>query len=145
MPVHLPHSFFRKYLSKAENGYHHSKAFTFQDFHEPIMITAKSAGILQENCLNCHGGLVHEQIARAADGSGEVRCVHCHRSVGHGETAGLGRREAGNNGRRNAHEKPSATRAADRLILVVAVATALVHRCCQHLQRKARRAIPTCA
>ena len=96
---HLPHSFFRKYLSKAENGYHHSRAFTFQDFHEPIMITAKSRRILQENCLNCHGGLVHEQIARAADGSGEVRCVHCHSSVGHGEATGVGRRaEAGHKG-----------------------------------------------
>ena len=89
---HLPHGFFGKWFSKAENGYHHSKAFTFQDFHEPIMIKAKNSRILQENCLHCHGDLVHEQVARAADGTGEVRCVHCHRSVGHGETTGLGRR-----------------------------------------------------
>ena len=89
---HLPHSFFGKWFSKAENGYHHSKAFTFQDFHEPIMIKAKNSRILQESCLHCHGDLVHEPVARAADGTGEVRCVHCHRSVGHGETTGLGRR-----------------------------------------------------
>jgi cytochrome c nitrite reductase small subunit len=67
-------------------------AFTLQNFHEPIMIKEKSSRILQDNCLACHGGLVHEQIARAADGSGEVQCVHCHRSVGHGTPAGLGRR-----------------------------------------------------
>jgi cytochrome c nitrite reductase small subunit len=89
---HLPHSFFGKWFAKAENGFHHSKAFTFQDFHEPIMIKSKNSRILQESCLHCHGNLVHEQIARAADGTGEVRCVHCHRSVGHGETTGLGRR-----------------------------------------------------
>ncbi len=35
---HLPHAFIPKYIAKAENGYHHSVAFTFQNFHEPIMI-----------------------------------------------------------------------------------------------------------
>src|SRR5262245_43379609 len=51
---HLPHSFFGKWFAKGENGYHHSKAFTFQDFHEPIMIKAKNSRILQESCLHCH-------------------------------------------------------------------------------------------
>ena len=93
---HLPHGFIRKYLSKAENGYHHSKAFTLQNFHEPIMIGAKASRILQENCVDCHRDLVHLQIARAANPDDAVRCVHCHRSVGHGATTGLGRRlEAG--------------------------------------------------
>ena len=89
---HLPHDFIGKYYAKAENGYHHSKAFTLQDFHEPIMITPKNSRILQDNCVYCHRDLVHEQIARAADDSGEIQCVHCHRSVGHGTPAGLGRR-----------------------------------------------------
>lgn len=35
---HLPTTFVAKYIAKAENGYWHSKGFTFQDFHEPIMI-----------------------------------------------------------------------------------------------------------
>lgn len=90
---HLPHGFFGKYYSKTENGFHHSVAFTFQNFHEPIMIKDKSSRILQDNCLYCHGGLVHEQVARAARESDEVRCVHCHRAVGHGATTGLGRRQ----------------------------------------------------
>ena len=89
---HLPHGFIRKYLSKAENGYHHSRAFTFQDFHEPIMIKAKNARILQENCLQCHAALVHRQTAGEMDASGGVPCVHCHSSVGHGVTTGIGRR-----------------------------------------------------
>src|SRR5688572_26768212 len=89
---HLPHDLVPKYIAKAENGYHHSKAFTLQDFHEPIMIKEKNSRILQEACLTCHGALVHEQVARAAVGGGEVGCIHCHRSVGHGATTGLGRR-----------------------------------------------------
>jgi cytochrome c nitrite reductase small subunit len=89
---HLPHGFIRKYLSKAENGYHHSRAFTFQDFHEPIMIKEKSARILQENCLNCHARLVHRQTAGEAEDSGGVSCTHCHSSVGHGVATGIGRR-----------------------------------------------------
>ncbi len=88
---HLPHGFIGKYLSKAENGYHHSKGFTLQDFHEPIMIKAKASRILQENCVSCHGGLVHQQIASTAGAAEPVNCVRCHRLVGHGETAGLGK------------------------------------------------------
>ena len=38
---HLPHDFVGKYLAKADNGYHHSKGFTLQDFHEPILIKAE--------------------------------------------------------------------------------------------------------
>lgn len=89
---HLPHSFLGKWLAKAENGYHHSKAFTFQDFHEPIMIKPGNSRILQESCLHCHADLVHGMIARTDDRASEVQCVHCHRTVGHGEPAGLGRR-----------------------------------------------------
>ena len=91
---HLPHGLIRKYLSKAENGFHHSRAFTFQDFHEPIMIQPKSARILQENCLQCHGALVHQQIARGTDSQEDMRCTHCHSAVGHGVATGIGRRVA---------------------------------------------------
>lgn len=88
---HLPHGFIGKYISKAENGYHHSKGFTLQDFHEPIMIKPKASRILQENCVACHGALVHQQIASTANAADPVNCVHCHRAVGHGETTGLGK------------------------------------------------------
>lgn len=83
---HLPHQFVPKYLAKAENGYFHSKGFTFQDFHEPIMIKPKNAHILQENCLSCHADVVHELVAGATSERNAVRCVHCHISVGHGPT-----------------------------------------------------------
>lgn len=87
---HLPHDFFSKYLAKADNGWHHSKGFTLQNFHEPIMIKGPNARILQENCLACHEDLVHELVAGVNGPAGENRCVHCHADVGHGETAGLG-------------------------------------------------------
>ena len=87
---HLPHDFFGKYLAKADNGWHHSKGFTLQNFHEPIMIKAPNARILQDNCLACHGDLVHELVVGVNGQAEEVHCVHCHIGVGHGETTGLG-------------------------------------------------------
>lgn len=47
---HLPHDFLGKWVDKAENGYNHSRAFTLQDFREPIRINAHNRGILQDNC-----------------------------------------------------------------------------------------------
>jgi cytochrome c nitrite reductase small subunit len=81
---HLPHTFVAKYLAKAENGYFHSKGFTFQDFHEPIMIKPKNARILQKNCVSCHGDIVHQLVAEERQDGDQIECVHCHRDVGHG-------------------------------------------------------------
>lgn len=92
---HLPHDFFAKYLAKASNGYWHSKGFTFQDFPEPIRIKESNRRILQKNCLECHGALVHDLVAGATDEADAVACIHCHRSVGHGETVGLGGADRG--------------------------------------------------
>ena len=89
---HLPHDFVGKYLAKAENGWHHSKGFTLQDFEEPIRIKPKNAAILQANCLGCHGPLVHDLVAGARGADPSLPCVHCHATVGHGERAGLGGR-----------------------------------------------------
>lgn len=83
---HVPASFFAKYLAKAENGYHHSRGFTLQDFHEPIMIKQKNSQLLQQNCLRCHADFVHEIVEGNKDKIDAVRCVHCHRGVGHGAT-----------------------------------------------------------
>jgi cytochrome c nitrite reductase small subunit len=99
---HLPHAFLPKYLAKAENGYHHSVAFTRQDFAEPIRIKRANGERLYENCVRCHGDLVHPLLASGLRKGGSERddatafCVHCHANVGHGEQAGLGgpRRQA---------------------------------------------------
>jgi cytochrome c nitrite reductase small subunit len=88
---HLPHDLVGKYLAKGMNGYHHSKGFTLQDFHEPIMIKTRNSRTLQDNCLACHEGMVHDLVAGAKGGPDSVYCVHCHQSIGHGEPAGMGR------------------------------------------------------
>ena len=87
---HLPHDTVAKYFAKALNGYHHSKGFTLQDFHEPILIKPRNAQILQDNCLRCHGDFVHDALVgvapavRAEQAVDDGRCVHCHRGAGHG-------------------------------------------------------------
>ena len=90
---HLPHDFVGKYLAKAKNGWNHSKAFTLQDFREPILITESNRRILQANCLECHGDLVHELVRGSTTDANAISCVHCHRSAGHGERLGLGGRD----------------------------------------------------
>ncbi|HEU4928308.1 MAG TPA: cytochrome c nitrite reductase small subunit [Candidatus Krumholzibacteria bacterium] len=81
---HLPHTLVDKYVAKAENGYHHSKGFTLQDFHEPIMIKQRNAAVLQANCVHCHEDVVHEMLRGSSSTDDAATCVHCHRNVGHG-------------------------------------------------------------
>jgi len=92
---HVPPQFFGKYLAKARNGYHHSFGFTFQPsepdapgarkvFAEPIRIKAANSQILQDNCLRCHGELVHDIVRGSTWADDSIRCVHCHQAVGHG-------------------------------------------------------------
>ena len=88
---HLPQHGLAKWISKAENGFRHSAAFTLQNFAEPIVMTAGNRKTLQRNCVECHEGLTHTM----ADASGRplvesVDCVHCHRDAGHGERTALG-------------------------------------------------------
>ena len=89
---HLPDTFFAKYAAKASNGWHHSKAFTLQDFEEPIRIKEANAAILQANCARCHESTVHAIVSDSRAARDAMQCVHCHAAVGHGERAGLGGR-----------------------------------------------------
>lgn len=82
---HTPYSFIPKYIAKAENGTRHSWKFTFQNFKEPLHITSGNLHNLQDNCVNCHEGLVREIAGRTQHNlSTEQTCVHCHADVGHG-------------------------------------------------------------
>jgi cytochrome c nitrite reductase small subunit len=92
---HLPHdNFIHKYFVKASNGYHHSKAFTLQDFAEPIRIKPGNAKVLEANCRRCHGELTsditsHGTLGVPSDPSQQADlygCVRCHQGVGHGPT-----------------------------------------------------------
>ena len=81
---HLTHGFPWYYLDKGLNGWNHSRAFTMEDFHEPIMINERNSRILQGNCLRCHEEMVHEIVAGNKTDISSVKCVTCHMNVGHG-------------------------------------------------------------
>ncbi len=79
---HAPHGLAAKYLTKAENGFRHSLAFTTGRFPEPIRITPRNRAVTEGACRHCHEELV------AAIGGGHGRgeppsCIPCHASVGH--------------------------------------------------------------
>jgi cytochrome c nitrite reductase small subunit len=80
---HIPHGLVEKYLAKARNGYNHSKAFTLQNFPEPIRITRANIEDLQHNCIECHATMVSDISAHRDVGKGQARCTQCHRSAGH--------------------------------------------------------------
>ena len=83
---HMPHdNLIAKYLTKAENGFFHSLAFTTGDFKDPIQIKKHNSQIVQASCLHCHTGMVNHMLP--IDRGGDMlSCVHCHRTVGHAQT-----------------------------------------------------------
>jgi cytochrome c nitrite reductase small subunit len=81
---HTPAGMIPKYLTKTRNGYHHSRAFTLQDFHEPIQIKPINKDILKENCFRCHQEFVQDIMTPHRPGPETLDCVRCHHSVGHG-------------------------------------------------------------
>lgn len=82
---HLPHDFLGKWLTKGMNGYWHSTAFTFQNFHEPIQVRHSNREVLQASCLHCHGDVVHQmKVEMYAEESADL-CISCHQGVGHGQ------------------------------------------------------------
>jgi cytochrome c nitrite reductase small subunit len=78
---HLPDEAAAKWVAKADHGFRHSMAFTLQNFKEPIEITGRDRRIVQDNCVRCHAAFVH---AVAAPAAGDIDCLHCHASAGHG-------------------------------------------------------------
>ncbi|GBD36387.1 Cytochrome c-type protein NrfH [bacterium HR36] len=76
---HLPHDTIGKWWAKMRNGFFHSKAFTFQDFHEPILIHPWNQRIVRRNCVECHQELVQHLLL-----AGQPDCVRCHQAAGHG-------------------------------------------------------------
>ncbi len=83
---HLPHdSFLGKWISKADNGFFHSLAFTTGDFKDPIQIKPRNSRIAQQACVDCHKDLVNHMLPTEVGGD-MLSCVHCHASVGHAQT-----------------------------------------------------------
>ena len=79
---HLPHDGAGKWLTKADNGFFHSLAFTTGDFDEPIRVKPRNREVTQGACLSCHGDLV-DHMRPAQEGGDMLLCIHCHADVGH--------------------------------------------------------------
>ncbi|GMW00823.1 MAG: hypothetical protein AMXMBFR84_19600 [Candidatus Hydrogenedentota bacterium] len=80
---HTPKPLLSKYTVKALNGWHHSKAFTTGNFHEPIQITGRNLRVTEEACRRCHEDVVHSIDLNHDDPSQAMSCVRCHSTVGH--------------------------------------------------------------
>jgi len=79
---HLSHHPIGKWVTKTDNGFFHSLAFTLDNFDEPIRIKPRNRRITQSACLDCHGAFVHAMLP-VDRGSDMPRCVHCHGDAGH--------------------------------------------------------------
>jgi cytochrome c nitrite reductase small subunit len=79
---HTPHTFLGKYWTKANNGFHHSLAFTSGRFHEPIRITERNHRVTEAACRHCHQDIV-QAVDTVHRGEDTLSCVRCHSSVGH--------------------------------------------------------------
>jgi cytochrome c nitrite reductase small subunit len=81
---HLPHHPIGKWVTKADNGFFHSLAFTLENFHEPIRIKGRNRRVTQGTCLYCHEDFVHPMLP-AVEGGDMLLCIHCHTDVGHAQ------------------------------------------------------------
>lgn len=79
---HLSHHPVGKWITKADNGFFHSLAFTTGDFHEPIQIKPRNQRVTQQACLTCHGEILSQMQPDSHSGP-SVSCVRCHSDVGH--------------------------------------------------------------
>ena len=79
---HLPHHSVFKWVTKADNGFFHSLAFTTGEFHEPIQIKPRNRRVTQGACLACHEELLHPLIVEGSK-AGDAWCARCHSDVGH--------------------------------------------------------------
>ncbi len=80
---HIPADGLHKWIAKSANGWHHSKAFTLGDYPEIIRIKAQNLGVVEENCVRCHGNLFHHATPQAAALVINDGCVRCHAGVAH--------------------------------------------------------------
>lgn len=89
---HTPSGLLPKYLTKAENGFWHSFAFTTGNFPDPLRIKAGNLAVTEAACLKCHQNIAATILpgahlvgtgSRAAPEEDQLSCVRCHESVGH--------------------------------------------------------------
>jgi len=71
-----------KWVTKADNGFFHSLAFTTGRFPDPIRIKPRNRRVTQAACLSCHAEFVHATLAIAGRDESPL-CARCHQDVGH--------------------------------------------------------------
>jgi cytochrome c nitrite reductase small subunit len=79
---HTPPGLIPKYYTKVLNGFFHSLAFTTGEFPDHIQAHDRNAAVTEQACRKCHAEMVHA-IEDVRGGNGSVKCVSCHRDVGH--------------------------------------------------------------
>lgn len=89
---HTPSGFIPKYLTKADNGFWHSVAFTTGNFPDPLRIKPRNLEVTEEACMKCHRNIVASIVSgrhitgtgrRSAADHEQMSCVRCHGNVGH--------------------------------------------------------------
>ena len=95
---HLPRdSFVNKYISKAIDGWNHSKAFTLNTYDQAMQISDDGARRVQENCISCHKSIT-STLSSNADKYHNFdepyvengrKCWSCHQSVPHGKARSI--------------------------------------------------------
>lgn len=92
---HVPHdNVFRTYYFKAMDGARHATMFTLRLEPQNIFIKDAGIGVVQENCIRCHGQLVTDskllvQTQAFHDKFEDRLCWECHREVPHGRVKSL--------------------------------------------------------
>ena len=81
---HLRHDFLGKWLTKVDNGFFHSLAFTTGVLPDPIRIKRRNRRVTQQACLYCHREFVNSLLP-ALDGGESMLCARCHQDVGHAQ------------------------------------------------------------
>ncbi len=79
---HTPENVIGKYLTKADNGFWHSFAFTTGDYPDPLRIKLRNHKITENACRKCHQDIVLA-VESPHHGTEAMSCVRCHRDVGH--------------------------------------------------------------
>ena len=80
---HVPHDFIGKWLTKADNGLHHSWAFTFKEIPPSLRAKEKSQRVVQDNCIRCHSEMAENAAAGSSGAGPALACKACHRQAGH--------------------------------------------------------------
>ena len=82
---HLPHAnIVVYYLEKGRQGAKDVYAFTTGKIPTAIRASAKTKGIIQENCIRCHTATVENIVMGSGEQAFDRYCWECHRNVSHG-------------------------------------------------------------